>query len=172
MKNKQNLKKISFIFGGILIIQFLILLFSNSNEYELKKASEELKYDENYINKSIDEKAEMLYKKELINMIRASRIREFTYNLNDTDKISLIESFKDSLEIQKSSNPKIAIELKNNIEIMENGYNPISFTMEKILGLNSLVFLEHQKNYFYILITVIIYICFFIYFLMTKSNEE
>jgi hypothetical protein len=171
MTNKQNFRKISYIFGTLLLIQFLILMFTNGgSEYELKKASEELKYDASYLNKSIDEKAEMLFIQQRLNMIKASRIRKFAYDLNDNEKTYFIQSFKDSILIQKSSNPKRAIEIKNEVEIIENGYNPISYIMEKILGLNSLDFLEHQKSYFFIILTVIIYLGFLIRFLLNKAK--
>jgi hypothetical protein len=44
------------------------------------------------------------------------------------------------------------------MEVVKKGYSPIQFFMEKILGLRSLDFLENQKNYFYMIITTILFL--------------
>ena len=143
---KITLKKITIIFIVLILIQFFVILLTDeSDKYELEKASEELKYDFQYSQKSIDERVKILYIKQLKNRMIAANLR----GLNDEDKVMCRDYLNRKIEEFATTNPSKSIESKHQLEILDAGYNPISYFMEKILSLKSLDFLTYQKNYFF-----------------------
>lgn len=168
---KISIKNISIIFIIIILIQFLILVIRNdSDDYEIERACQEIKYELHNSNKSIIEKAKLIAIQENLNILRANKIRNFVYNLDDYEKNRLIQKISDSINYYYQHNPYKIPELKNQIEDIEKGYGIISFTMERILNLNSLEFLKNQKNYFFIILTITIYLIF-LFVIILKKNK-
>jgi hypothetical protein len=178
---KIKIKNIIIVYVVLIIIQFTILAFSKnvvSVGYEVKKGEEvaikqnpELydrlrnSYDRNsnYYDKKIEEEfitkvAERIFVEELKRMQMDCNLRK---NVGEDIEIinGLIQFYKDTINQIKSENPNSykILEFEHQIEVVKKGYSPIQFFMEKILGLRSLDFLENQKNYFYMIITSILF---------------
>jgi hypothetical protein len=178
---KIKIKNIIIVYVVLIIIQFTILAFSKnvvSVGYEVKKGEEvaikqnpELydrlrnSYDRNSnsYDKKIEEEfitkvAERIFVEELKRMQMDCNLRK---NVGEDIEIinGLIQFYKDTINQIKSENPNSykILEFEHQIEVVKKGYSPIQFFMEKILGLRSLDFLENQKNYFYMIITSILF---------------
>jgi accessory gene regulator protein AgrB len=179
---KIKVKNVIIAYVVLIIIQFIILAFSKnvvSVGYEVKKGEEvaikqnpELyerlrnSYDSksNSYDKKIEEEfitkvAERIFVEELNRMQMDCNLRK---NMGEDKEIinGLVQFYKDTINQIKSENPNSykILEYEHQMEVVKKGYSPIQFFMEKILGLRSLDFLENQKNYFYMIITTILFL--------------
>ena len=178
---KITFKNIIAIYIVLIIIQFVILAFSKnvgSVGFEIKKGEEVaiiqnpelyVKYRNSYdknsdsYNKKLEEEfiekvAERIYVTELNRMQIDCRLREVSNE--DEKKIELVKFFKDTINQIKTIKPDSyeILEFQHQMEVVKNGYSPIQFFMERILGLRSLEFLINQKNYFYMIITTFLFL--------------
>lgn len=169
MEDRKKHKKIIIVLIISIFVQFIILLFtSNSTQQEIENASAELKHVMSDPSLSITEKAKLLYKKELENKIIAANIR----SLNSDEKAQLPRILNNDIEKLKSTNPDKAVELQHQLEVLKTDYNPISYTMEKILNLKSLDFLIYQKNYFFIFLTFLVLVIYILYSYKSKFSKQ
>ena len=179
---KIKVKNVIIAYVVLIIIQFIILVFSKNDVsvgYEVKKGEEvaikqnpELyerlrkSYDSksNSYDKKIEEEfitkvAERIFVEELNRMQMDCNLRK---NMGEDKEIinGLVQFYKDTINQIKSENPNSykILEYEHQMEVVKKGYSPIQFFMEKILGLRSLDFLENQKNYFYMIITTILFL--------------
>ena len=179
---KIKVKNVIIAYVVLIIIQFIILAFIKnvvSVGYEVKKGEEvaikqnpELyerlrnSYDSksNSYDKKIEEEfitkvAERIFVEELNRMQMDCNLRK---NMGEDKEIinGLVQFYKDTINQIKSENPNSykILEYEHQMEVVKKGYSPIQFFMEKILGLRSLDFLENQKNYFYMIITTILFL--------------
>ena len=182
-------KNLIISFTILILIQIVFLALSENQSsigYESKKAFEEFEKENpgstQRIQNSSDKKTEdeliteiakRMYIEEANRRLIDSQIRTFMSTLKNIDKEALIQQQYLKLNKLKDSNPNSykIIESEHEIEIMKNGYNPINFIMEKVLNLNSYEFLKKQNNYFFIFLTIILFLVFFTAnFLKTKTN--
>lgn len=182
-------KNLIIIFVILILTQIVFLILSenqNSIGYESKKAFEEFEKEHpgviERIQNSSDKKtqdelvteiAKRIFIEEANRRLKDSKIRNFMSTLDNKDKELLIQEPFIEMSKLKETNPNSykIIESEHEIEIMKNGYNPITFIMEKVLNLNSYDFLKNQNNYFFILITIILFLVFLtVSFLKSKTK--
>lgn len=186
---KISFKKIAFLFVLILVGQIIIFNISDIDKQELdftrKKAFQEFQTEFPYEvekfqkqgksdEKVIAKLAERIYIEEEHRRLKDSKVRDYFYNLNSYKKNIVIEGIQTEIEQAKMNDPdsyKIE-ELEYEIKVIEEGYNPITFIMEKVLSLNSIDSLGNQKKYFFILLTIILFIIISIYKIYSKKVQK
>ena len=169
MKNEKNNFKI--IFTSLILLIFFQLIYiitvSKSLDSAIKKARIELNTSNEI---AIINRAKEIKKDEYINLLTSCKVREFVSNLDDSDKYLLIKSRKDTIQKYKDNNSIKVKDLQIELDVINNGYNPISYIMEKIFNLTSIEFLEYQKNYFFLFLTIVILTSYLIFKLYTKNK--
>jgi hypothetical protein len=178
---KITFKNIIAIYIVLIIIQFLILAFSKNVDsvgFEVKKGKEvaiirnpelyekyrnSYKKNTNSYNKKLEEElilkvAEQIYVEKLNRMQMDCRLREVS-NKDQKNINELVQFFKDTINQMKTVKPDSyeILEFQHQMDVVKKGYSPVQYLMEKILGLRTLEFLINQKNYFYIIITTILF---------------
>lgn len=183
--NNISVKKLVIIFVSFIFVQFVIIIFTDkvkSVGYESGKAFEEFEKENpgviNKVRNSTDEKlkdelttelAKKIYLEELLRLQKDYNVREYIAS-NIDSKNDILNSIEKEIEQIKSKNPDSykLIELEHSIKIIKTGYNPITYTMEKIFGFNSLDFLIYQKNYFFMILTSILFLILIMVKLLLK----
>lgn len=102
--------------------------------------------------------AEQIYVEKLNRMQMDCRLREVS-NKDQKNINELVQFFKDTINQMKTVKPDSyeILEFQHQMDVVKKGYSPVQYLMEKILGLRTLEFLINQKNYFYIIITTILF---------------
>ena len=92
--------------------------------------------------------AKRIYIEEVLIRLKDRKVRGYVWNLSANDKNILIEGIEIEIEQEKRGNPDSykVLELEHERKIIEKGYNPITFIMEKVLGLDSPDSLKNQKK--------------------------
>jgi hypothetical protein len=169
-------KSILLIYVFVLLIQVFFLLFFNTNQnigYESNKALEEYKIEnpgvvekikesnnENTKDEILLEVAKKIFIEKSKRPFKDKKSREYVYSLNEDEKRSLLNELNLEIEKLKRESPESykIIELKYEISIIRKGYNLINFFMEKILKFDSYEFLKNQTNYFFLILSTIIFL--------------
>jgi hypothetical protein len=160
MENKKRHRRVISLFIILIIAQFFSILFIEEfSDLEAKNALAEMQTTINNPNISVDEKAKMLFRKELENKMIACNIR----NATEEEKNAVYRILNEKLEKYKTSNPDKFAEAQHELEVLKNGHTPISYIMEKILNLRSIKLLAYQKSYFFIILTFVSLIIYILY---------
>ena len=169
MENKKKYFKIILTSIVLLILFQFIYIFINSKS--LDSAIEKARIELNSSNEiTIINRAKEIKKDEYKKLLTSYRTREFISNLDESDKYLLINSRKDSIQKYKDNNSIKVKDLQFEIEVIKNGYNPISYIMEKLLKLTTIEYLEYQKNYFFLILSILIMITYIIVKLYSKNK--
>lgn len=186
---KITIKQLCLIFLTLLLVQFIVLGLSKENKligYETKKVIEEFKKEnpgvmekilissnsklENELNLEI---AKKVFLEECLRIMLDYRIRNAISSSDDKMKEYII--LEKEIEINKIKETDLnsykIIELEHEIKVIKNGYNFISFIMEKILKMDSIKILKNQSNYFYVIITMLVFVILIGYKLFKKLKD-
>lgn len=185
MMKKITLKKITFCFLIILFCQIIVLSLSHNNDkeygFESKKAFQEFYSEfpeiiEEFQNEGKNEEkvttelAKRIKTERGLRLIKDKQIRNFTWNLSEIEKDDLQKELNNEVKEIKRTSPDSyrILELKYESKVIKEGYTLISFTMEKILKLDSYEILKNQIHYFFIILTTLIFFVFTVLKLIKK----
>lgn len=177
----KKTKLVSLFYIGLMIFQFgymkfavkdISVGFESSKGLSLfEKTNPELiqKYknsNNNFEKKEIEVQLAKAIRMEEFNRLRIDcELRNLVFN-DEEKKLIAISANNKLISHLLKTNPDTyeILELKHRNKVIEEGYNHITLVMEKILKLTSLDYLLYQSNYYYMLITTIVYLLYLIFF--------
>lgn len=169
-KFKLFLKETSYV---KIIITYIIFLFVGFLTLLKNPKSENLNFISDKVmnqlksenNEDLEEKmaekfAKKVYIEEAFRRLIDSKIRKSTFALNDDEKTFLVNHLNAKKAKQENENPNsfLVKEIEYEIDVVNKGYNPINFTMEYLLNLNTNEFLKNQTKYFFIFLISLVFI--------------
>jgi len=179
----KKIKLVTIFYIGLMIFQFCYMKFtvkniavgfeSSKGLYLFEQNNPELiqiyKNSKNEIEKrEIEIKlAKAIRMEELKRLVIDCELRNFVFNDEDKKSTAISANNKmiDNL-IKSNPNSYEILELQHENNVFQEGYDHITFVMEKIFKLTSLEFLLNQINYYFMIITTIMYL---IYLILVKN---
>lgn len=150
----------------LIISQFLIIEFDQSDRKKIEqKAFKILKQNKNYTEENLYNLTKDIQKKEAYDRLKSVKIRKFVYDLNEKDRLQLLEYLKNQ---SLDKEPDKILQIKS----LQEGYSPITFVNEKIFSLTSYKQLKFSKNYFIIILSITSFLIVFILFFYFKKQKN
>ena len=153
--------RLSILFIILIIVQYVNIEMKYDTYFQTiyKTAVFELKKTKtNFNDNEIELKRKEIYVENAKENLIGYQLRKFFFNLNDFDKELLIKEYNSELKENDNSGLNIKNQIKLKIENAKQGYNFISFIMEYILRFDSTKQLLFQNNYFYLVLTFMMFI--------------
>ena len=150
----------------LIISQFLIIEFDQSDRKKIEeKAIKSLKKNKNYTEENLYNLTKDIQKKEAYDRLKAVNYRKFVYDLNENDRLQLLEYIENKSLDQE---PDKILQIKT----LQVGYSPITYVNEKIFGLTSYKQLKFSKNYFIIILSITLFLIVSILFFYFKKQKS